>query len=91
MSGVGFLGAGTILRQGSTVRGLTTAASLWVVAGIGLAVGGGFYLGAFTATAVVVISLYILGNVERLLARKKRSKELWVRVIDRPGSISHYI
>ncbi|ACB83740.1 MgtC/SapB family protein [Natranaerobius thermophilus] len=88
VSGVGFLGAGTILRQGSTIRGLTTAASLWVVAGIGLAVGGGFYLGAFTATAVVMVSLYILGNVERFLAQKRRLKELWVRVIDRPGQLA---
>ncbi|MEW6227795.1 MAG: MgtC/SapB family protein, partial [Bacillota bacterium] len=49
VSGIGFLGAGTILREGPTIKGLTTAASLWVVAGIGLAVGTGFYLaGAVT-------------------------------------------
>ncbi|OWZ84532.1 MgtC/SapB family protein [Natranaerobius trueperi] len=89
VSGVGFLGAGTILRQGSTIKGLTTAASLWVVAGIGLAVGGGFYLGAITATSVVMISLYLLGNVERYLARRKRVRELWVRVVDRPGQLAN--
>lgn len=88
VSGVGFLGAGTILRQGSTIRGLTTAASLWVVAGIGLAVGGGFYLGAFTATAVVMISLYMLGNIEKVIARKRRLKELWVHVVDSPGQLA---
>lgn len=60
VSGIGFLGAGTILRQGSMVRGLTTAASLWTVAGIGIAVGvgGGRYLMlAAVATAVVFITL----------------------------------
>ncbi len=45
ISGIGFFGAGTILREGSSVRGLTTAASLWTVAGIGLAVGSGMYVG----------------------------------------------
>ncbi|HBL37110.1 MAG TPA: methyltransferase, partial [Firmicutes bacterium] len=46
VSGIGFLGAGTILRDGTSIRGLTTAASLWVVAGIGLAAGTGFYWAA---------------------------------------------
>lgn len=88
VSGVGFLGAGTILRQGSTIRGLTTAASLWVVAGIGLAVGGGFYLGAFTATAVVMFSLYLLANVEQYMAKRRRLRQLWLRVIDKPGQLA---
>jgi len=47
ISGIGFLGAGTILREGFSVKGLTTAASLWAVSCIGLAVGAGYYLGAF--------------------------------------------
>ena len=46
VSGIGFLGAGAIMKEGLTVTGLTTAATLWVVAGVGLAVGAGFYLGA---------------------------------------------
>src|SRR5690554_4940588 len=50
ISGIGFLGAGTILVQGSTVKGLTTAASLWTTAAIGLAVGAGFYFTAIIGT-----------------------------------------
>lgn len=65
VSGIGFLGAGTILREGATVRGLTTAASLWVVAGIGLAVGNGFYLGAIITTIFSIITLVFLENIEK--------------------------
>ena len=55
VTGVGFLGAGAILRQGADVRGMTTAASIWVVAALGMAVGFGFYfIGTFTAVLVLV-------------------------------------
>jgi putative Mg2+ transporter-C (MgtC) family protein len=57
VTGIGFLGAGVIFRQGFTVRGLTTAASLWVVAAIGMAAGAGYWAGAVIATGVGVISL----------------------------------
>jgi putative Mg2+ transporter-C (MgtC) family protein len=57
VTGIGFLGAGTIIRQGLTVRGLTTAASLWVAAAIGMAGGAGYYIGAVVTTAAVLISL----------------------------------
>lgn len=57
VSGIGFLGAGTILRDGSNVRGLTTAASLWVNAGIGLAIGAGYYIGGVLTTAMVLLTL----------------------------------
>lgn len=61
ISGIGFLGAGTILRKDTgAVTGLTTAASLWVVAAIGLTVGAGFYLGAIATTFLVMITLYII-------------------------------
>ena len=63
VSGIGFLGAGAIMKEGLTVTGLTTAATLWVVAGVGLAVGAGFYLGAGVTTAIVFL---ILGNLSRL-------------------------
>jgi putative Mg2+ transporter-C (MgtC) family protein len=58
VSGIGFLGAGAIIRQGLSVRGLTTAASLWVVAAIGMAAGSGFYAGAVLATALGLIALW---------------------------------
>jgi putative Mg2+ transporter-C (MgtC) family protein len=60
VTGIGFLGAGAIIRQGLSVRGLTTAATLWVVAAIGLAVGAGYYSGALITTALVLFSLYPL-------------------------------
>jgi putative Mg2+ transporter-C (MgtC) family protein len=57
VTGIGFLGAGLIFRQGFTIRGLTTAASLWLVAAIGMAAGAGFWMGAVIATVVALISL----------------------------------
>ena len=57
VTGIGFLGAGLIFRQGFTIRGLTTAASLWLVAAIGMAAGAGFWMGAVITTAVALISL----------------------------------
>jgi putative Mg2+ transporter-C (MgtC) family protein len=57
VTGIGFLGAGVIFRQGFTVRGLTTAASLWLVAAIGMAAGAGFWKGAVIATVGAIISL----------------------------------
>lgn len=57
VSGIGFLGAGTILRDKTSIKGLTTAASLWVVAAIGLAVGAGFYFSSFFVTLLVFITL----------------------------------
>jgi len=67
--GIGFLGGGTILRHGSTVRGLTTAASLWVTAAVGLAVAMGFYAGAIAATVLVLLTLG-LKPITRLIRRK---------------------
>jgi putative Mg2+ transporter-C (MgtC) family protein len=57
VSGIGFLGAGAIIRQGLTVRGLTTAAALWIVAAIGMAAGAGYYLGAVATTVVILVAL----------------------------------
>lgn len=72
VSGIGFLGAGTILRQGNIVRGLTTAASLWTVAGIGMAVGiGGVYAWlAVLATLIVFVTLSTMTRFEYALGMK---------------------
>ncbi len=70
VSGIGFLGAGTILRFGTSVRGLTTAASLWAVGGIGIAVGAGFLSGALIASAIVVIALFGLSRLEQSMRRE---------------------
>ncbi|PIQ82168.1 MAG: hypothetical protein COV76_04960 [Candidatus Omnitrophica bacterium CG11_big_fil_rev_8_21_14_0_20_64_10] len=75
VSGIGFLGAGTIIQlRSDKVLGLTTAASLWAVAGIGLAVGSGFYVGGVTATGIVLVVLYGLSRFEKQMeARWKGS------------------
>lgn len=69
VSGIGFLGAGTIMRTGTNIEGLTTAASLWVCAGIGLAVGNGYYLGAVTTTLIVLFFLRNSRTFERTLLK----------------------
>jgi len=69
VTGIGFLGAGTIIRESDGVRGLTTAASLWVVAGIGLAVGVGFNKIAIYATVLVLIVLHFLRYLETPLEK----------------------
>ena len=63
--GVGFLGAGSIMLQNSRLRGLTTATGLWVVAGIGMASGLGFYSLAFIATALVILILTLVNILEK--------------------------
>jgi len=63
VTGIGFLGAGTIIRSGESVRGLTTAASLWTVSGIGLAVGCGFYIAAWATAIIAFSTLYFLRKV----------------------------
>jgi putative Mg2+ transporter-C (MgtC) family protein len=60
VTGIGFLGAGAIIRQGLSIRGLTTAATLWVVAAIGMAVGAGYYSGAVITTILVLVALWPL-------------------------------
>lgn len=91
ISGIGFLGAGTIIRNGSTVSGLTTAASLWVVAAIGLCVGAGFYYGATLATALVLISLFLLNRWEQQFLRKAKKNEITLELLDRPDNFGHII
>ena len=71
VTGVGFLGAGTIMRFRASVRGLTTAASLWVVSGIGLAVGSGFILPAVFTTIIAIITLIFLPKVEGEMEKDK--------------------
>ncbi len=71
VTGIGFLGAGTIIRSRGSIRGLTTAASLWVVAGIGLAVGSGFILPAIFTTGLTIAILVLNALVEKKLKRNK--------------------
>jgi putative Mg2+ transporter-C (MgtC) family protein len=76
VTGVGFLGAGSILRQGEYVRGLTTAASIWVVASLGMAVGFGYIgLATFTAILVLVMLTVILPLENRFIRAKRRRRD----------------
>jgi putative Mg2+ transporter-C (MgtC) family protein len=84
VSGIGFLGAGTIIRTGNDIKGLTTAASLWVCSGIGLAIGAGYYLGGVITAGIVLISLAALGNFERRVARSSM-KKFHIIAKERPG------
>jgi putative Mg2+ transporter-C (MgtC) family protein len=71
VSGIGFLGAGTILQARGNIIGLTTAATIWVVAGIGMAVGAQAYLQAIVATIVVFVALTGLGRLEVFFSRRR--------------------
>ena len=73
ITGIGFLGAGAIIREPEGVRGLTTAASLWVVSGIGLAVGCGFNKIATYATVLVLIVLHFLRFFEKKLFKSEKT------------------
>lgn len=68
--GIGFIGAGSILRDRGSVTGLTTAATIFVVAGVGMACGGGLYLPAIFATVLILLALQLLGWFERLFSLK---------------------
>lgn len=75
ISGIGFLGAGTILRDKGSIRGLTTAATLWLVACLGLAVGQGLYSLAITGAIIVVITLSLFKRADNVINRKKRYRK----------------
>lgn len=80
ISGIGFLGAGTIIQTKGDVKGLTTAASLWVAATIGLACGNGFYLGAIVTTAFAVIVLPYFKKIESKIGKMHNRITLIVKV-----------
>ncbi len=76
VTGIGFLGAGTIFKDKNNVRGLTTAASIWAVAGLGMALGEGVYFIAVAGTAAILFVLE-LSNVQNLLTGKKERRRRW--------------
>ncbi len=85
--GIGFLGAGTIWRHGTGIGGLTTAASLWTVAAIGMAVGTGMYLQAVLGTFAVVVVLHLFPRIDARLLRRGTTGVLQITVQDRPGRL----
>lgn len=88
VSGIGFLGAGAIMKEGLTVTGLTTAACLWVVAGVGLAVGCGFYAGALFTTVLVFVTLGRLSRLDDWVMHD-RNMSIAIRTVDKPGQLMH--
>ncbi len=88
VSGIGFLGAGAIMKEGLTVTGLTTAACLWVVAGVGLAVGAGHYSAALFTTGLVFATLGTLSRIDEWVMHE-RNLSLIIHTLDRPGQLMH--
>jgi len=80
VSGIGFLGAGSILARGEIVKGLTTAASIWTVAAIGLAVGGGLYLAASSSTIIILIILAGIKPLAEAYRSRNQSCQLKIEV-----------
>ena len=86
VSGIGFLGAGAILRHGATVRGVTTAAALWISAAIGMATAAGFYAGAVATTAIALVALVALQRLKPVVRRRITGETLSLEVDLVPGA-----
>lgn len=84
VTGVGFIGAGAILQRGTFVRGVTTAATLWVTMSIGMAVGVGWYALAGLVTAIVLVVLYCFETLEAFLLPRRRPRAIRMRLSHRP-------
>lgn len=87
ISGIGFLGAGTIIKEGPTIRGLTTAASLWAVACLGIAIGLGFYVGAILTTSFILIILIIFNKFEYLFYGKSGRAQILIKMQNKDGKL----
>jgi putative Mg2+ transporter-C (MgtC) family protein len=88
VTGIGFLGAGTIIHASGTVTGLTSAATIWLVAAVGMAVGCRAYLVALGATALAMVVLEGLRSVENVLAKHVSRMHLFVRARQEPGVVT---
>lgn len=91
VSGIGFLGAGAILKEGATIRGLTTAASLWAVAAVGMAAGAGAWIVAVTITAIAIVSLWPLRLVaDRFIGRDPHTVRVGL-IVDDPRALARVL
>ena len=84
-TGIGFLGAGAIMRFGLTVKGLTSAASIWTIAAVGMAIGAGFYVASFVTMLILLLALHILEIVEDRLMGWTLYKKVSVVCARKPG------
>lgn len=91
VSGIGFLGAGTIIHEGVTVRGLTTAASLWMISAIGLAAGSGMYILSIASTIVMLVTLVTFHSWEKRFASSSGIGRRYIRIVasNEPGIITN--
>jgi putative Mg2+ transporter-C (MgtC) family protein len=87
VSGIGFLGAGAIIKHGINVRGLTTAASLWVVAAIGVGVGAGMYEFSVATTVLVIVALWPLSQLKRVIQGKADEQRRLAATLEPQGSV----
>jgi putative Mg2+ transporter-C (MgtC) family protein len=76
VSGIGFLGGGAILRLGATVKGLTTAAAIWTVTGVGMAVGAGYFFAAIMVVLIMLFTLRVLARFESRFIKKRMYREM---------------
>jgi putative Mg2+ transporter-C (MgtC) family protein len=86
VSGIGFLGGGVIVRYGVTVRGVTTAAALWISAAIGMATAAGFYVGAVATTVIALVALIVLRRLKPVIRRRLGSEALSLELELVPGA-----
>ena len=87
ISGIGFLGAGAILRYGFNVKGLTTATTLWSMAIVGLAVGYGYYLIGVVTTVLMLLTLTLINILEKKFIRTSVPRAFVIQAMDRPGIV----
>lgn len=85
ITGIGFLGAGTILFTGKSITGLTTAASIWVVGAIGLAIGAGFYFAAIVSTLLILLNLIVFNKLEQRYIRGSKLHLITIHAANAPG------
>ena len=89
VSGIGFLGGGAILRLGATVKGLTTAACIWTVTGVGMAVGAGYYFPAAMVVLIMLFSLHSLARFEDAFIKKRMYREMTLTARSSPDLLGN--
>ncbi len=87
VAGIGFLGAGAIIRFGMSIKGLTTAACLWTAAGIGLSVGCGYWRGALGATGFVLLATFVFEKIEKTILHGRSFRRFVIMAKDAPGLV----
>lgn len=85
ITGIGFLGAGTILFTGKSITGLTTAASIWVVGAVGLAVGAGFYFASIVSTVLILLNLVVFNKLEQRYIRGSKLHLITIHAANTPN------